>query len=444
METGKRIGLFTNEYPPHVYGGAGVHVQYLSEALARLAPVEVRCFGSQDRDEGNLRVRGVPGWADLVRNAREKTAAPLDAFARDLGMAADCGDLRLIHCHTWYTFMAGFLARMLWRLPLVVTAHSLEPLRPWKAEQLGTGFLLSGWMEKTGMEAADAVVAVSGQMRQDILRHFRIEPERVHVIHNGIDPSIYRWTDLRDALDRYQVDPARPYVLFVGRISRQKGIVHLLRAAPLLDPALQLVLCAGAPDTPDLAREVEERVAALRASRGGVIWVPEMVPRDDVIQLYSHAAVFCCPSVYEPFGIINLEAMACGTAVVASSVGGIPEVVEDGVTGVLVDPGAAVDFGAGSAASAGAPAAAAAETFAHGLAAALNRVALDPALREEMGRRGRDRVERLFTWDAIAERTLALYNQIAEHAGSERTAPEHAAPGHAAPEDAANEPERTA
>ena len=398
-----RVALFTNEYPPHVYGGAGVHVEYLSRALARRVAVEVRCFGEQDVNDGNLRVRGYTGWDALTHGTDPRFTGALDAFARDLAMAKDMLDAQLVHCHTWYTDMAGFLAKTLWGVPLVVTIHSLEPLRPWKVEQLGAGYHLSSWMERTGIEQADAVIAVSRETRNDVLRHFAIEPERVHVIHNGIDLAEYRRNDAIDALVRYGVDPERPFVLFVGRVTRQKGIIHLVNAIPHIDPSLQVVLCAGAPDTPEIGREMTERVADVSANRGGVIWVEEMLPRDQVIQLYGHAAVFCCPSVYEPFGIINLEAMACETAVVASAVGGIPEVVVPEETGLLVPleltPGTfdPVD-----------PA-----RFAHDLAAAINRVGLDPALQERLGRNGRARVEQHFSWDAIAERTLALYRQVA-------------------------------
>jgi starch synthase len=314
-------------------------------------------------------------------------------------MARDRLDASVVHCHTWYTAMAGFLAKKLWGVPLVVTIHSLEPLRPWKVEQLGAGYHLSSWMEKTAIEDADAVVAVSRETRDDVLRLFDVAPERVHVVHNGIDPGEYRRTAAVDALTARGVDPARPFVLFVGRITRQKGIIHLVDAIPWIDPALQVVLCAGAPDTPEIGQEMAARVAEVSACRGGVVWLKEMLPRPDVIQLYSHAAVFCCPSVYEPFGIINLEAMACGTAVVASAVGGIPEVVVDGETGLLVDP----VLEPGTFDPADPPA------FSRALAAAINRVALDPALRARFGENGRRRVEEHFSWSAIAQRTLAVY-----------------------------------
>jgi glycogen synthase len=326
----------------------------------------------------------------------------VDAFARSLAMAKDRLDAEVVHCHTWYTDMAGLLASQLWGVPYVLTIHSLEPLRPWKVEQLGNAYHLSAWMERTAIERADAVIAVSRETRDDVLRLFDVRPERVHVIHNGIDPEEYRRTDAHSALDRHGIDRARPFVLFVGRITRQKGIMHLVNAIPRLDPGLQVVLCAGAPDTPEIGREMAEGVAAVAANRPGVVWIREMLPRPDVIQLYSHAAVFCCPSVYEPFGIINLEAMACETAVVASAVGGIPEVVVPGETGLLVDPG--LKPGTFDPAD---PAA-----FSAGLADAINALARDPALRARFGASGRRRVEAHFSWDAIAHGTLDLYRSL--------------------------------
>ncbi|HEX5794718.1 MAG TPA: glycogen synthase [Geminicoccaceae bacterium] len=394
--------LLTNEYPPNVYGGAGVHVEYLSQALARRIAVEVRCFGDQRSEQANLAVRGYPKWAAAGEDTDPRFAGALDAFHRSLAMAKDTVDADVVHCHTWYTDMGGLIASRLWDVPFVLSIHSLEPLRPWKVEQLGNGYHLSTWMERTAMEHADAIVAVSEQTREDVLRLFDVQPARVHVIHNGIDPEEYRPSGARDALERQGVDPARPYVLFVGRITRQKGIIHLVDAIPEIDPGLQVVLCAGAPDTPAIGREMEAHVAAVRARRAGVIWIREMLPRPEVIQLYEHAAVFCCPSVYEPFGIINLEAMACETAVVASRVGGIPEVVVPEETGLLVDltlqPGTFEPTD---------PAA-----FSSGLAAAINRLAADPELRARMGRQGRRRVLEQFSWNAIAKTTLDLYRTL--------------------------------
>ena len=398
----RKVALFTNEYPPNVYGGAGVHVEYLSRELAKIVPVEVRCFGDQNSQEGNLSVKGYGAWAEAKQNTDPHFAGALDAFHRDLAMAKDNFDADVVHCHTWYTDMAGFLAKKLWGVPLVLTIHSLEPLRPWKVEQLGNGYYLSAWMEKTAIEGADAVIAVSQETRNDVLRLFSVAPERVHVIHNGIDLQEYRRDPGTDVLAKHGVDPDRPYVLFVGRITRQKGIIHLVNALPSLDPSLQVVLCAGAPDTPEIGREMAARVAEVSARRPGVIWIQEMLPREEVIQLYSQAAVFCCPSVYEPFGIINLEAMACETAVVASAVGGIPEVVVPGETGLLVD----LQLKEGTFEPVDAA------QFSLDLAAAINRVALDSALRERFGRNGRQRVVERFSWAAIARQTADLYQSL--------------------------------
>lgn len=397
-----RVAIFTNEYPPNVYGGAGVHVEYLSAALAKLIPVEVRCFGEQESHDGNLQVRGYLGWEEMQRNTDPRFVGAMDAFSRDLAMAKDTLNAEIVHCHTWYTQLGGFLAKQLWGVPLVVSIHSLEPLRPWKAEQLGAGYNVSSWMEKTGIENADGVIAVSQATRDDVLAHFDVDPARIHVIHNGIDPDEYKYTPATDALVKRGVDPDKPFVLFVGRITRQKGIIHLVNAIPDIDPSLQVVLLAGAPDTEEIGREMQERVAAVSKDRPGVIWVEEMLPRPEVIQFYSHAAVFCCPSVYEPFGIINLEAMACETAVVASAIGGIPEVVVPGETGLLVDlplkPGTFEPVDP--------------QRYAHDLATAINEVALDPATRERFGKNGRQRVLDHFSWDAIAEKTLALYREL--------------------------------
>lgn len=399
-----KVGIFTNEYPPNVYGGAGVHVEYLSRALSEFVSVEVRSFGEQDVSGARLRVRGYLGWDEMRHNTDPRFVGALDALSRGLAMSKDTFDADIVHCHTWYTDLAGFLAKQLWSVPLVVTIHSLEPLRPWKVEQLGSAYHLSSWMERTGIEQADAVIAVSGETRKDVLNHFNVDPVRVHVIHNGIDLNEYQKSDNADALIQHGVDPNRPFVLFVGRITRQKGIIHLVNAIPEIDPSLQVVLLAGAPDTPEIGKEMTDGVAAADATRGGVIWIREMLPRDEVIQFYSNAAIFVCPSVYEPFGIINLEAMACETAVVASAVGGIPEVVVHGETGLLVDPKLKpgtfdpVDPSA----------------FSHELAQAINQVALDAEKARQYGIAGRERAERHFSWTAIAEQTLALYRELVE------------------------------
>jgi glycogen synthase len=397
-----KVALFSKEYPPNIYGGAGVHVEYLSRALAKRMDVEVRAFGNNAPVAGNPSIRFYPEWPEAKLGTDPRFAGAVDAFERSLRMAKDRLDADLVHCHTWYTDMAGILAAQLWGIPSVLTIHSLEPLRPWKVEQLGRAYHLSAWMERTAIEQASGVIAVSNETRDDVLRLSNVKPERVHVIHNGIDLDEYRPSMHADVLDRHGIERDRPYVLFVGRITRQKGILHLLHAIPHLDPALQVVLCAGSPDTPEIGREMAAGVAALQETRPGVIWISEMLPRPDVIQLYTHAAVFCCPSVYEPFGIINLEAMACNTPVVASAVGGIKEVVVPEETGILVDP----DLRAGSFEPSD-PAA-----FAAGLAEGINRLAENAGLRAKMADAGSQRVRDLFTWDAIAIKTEAYYQQV--------------------------------
>ena len=396
--------LLTNEYPPYIYGGAGVHVEFLSRELARLIKVEVRSFGDQRIEKPNLRVRGYE--ADPERFSAPKELRSLFAtLQRDVDFAGTNVDADVVHCHTWYAHLGGILVHQAYGIPLVITVHSLEPLRPWKREQLKGGYDVSCWVERTALEMADAIVAVSEGTRADILRLFDVEPERVHVIHNGIDPSLYRPVEATGALERYGVRLDRPYVLFVGRITRQKGIVHLVRAIPRIDRSAQVVLLTGAPDTPEIASEMESAVAEVQAEREGVIWVREMLPRDAVIEFYSHAAVFCCPSIYEPFGIINLEAMACGTPVVASRVGGIPEVVVDGENGVLVpvkqqteSPFEPLD-----------PA-----RFSTDLADAVNALLREPELRARMAEAGRRWVEERFAWSAVARRTVDLYRSLVE------------------------------
>jgi starch synthase len=396
-----RIGLLTREYPPEVYGGAGVHVEYLARGLGRLdgVDVEVRCFGAS-RPGPEVAAAYEP-WAALTAS---REGAALRALSVDLRMADDLGHVDLAHSHTWYANLGGHLAKLAWAIPHVVTCHSLEPLRPWKAEQLGGGYALSSWAERTAIEAADAVIAVSAGMRADVLAAFpAVDPGRVHVIHNGIDADEYTPDPRTDVGARLGIDRDRPYVMFVGRITRQKGIEHLLEAARALDPGAGLVLCAGAPDTPELGAAMGARAAALAGSRSGVHWIEEMLPRADIVQLLSHAAVFVCPSVYEPFGLINLEAMACGVPVVASAVGGIPEIVVDGATGTLVPFEAGAD-------PYGSPADP--DRFAADLAAAINALLWDPDRAARFGRAGRARVLQQFTWEAIAAQTAALYREV--------------------------------
>ncbi|MFH8291840.1 glycogen synthase [Streptomyces sp. NPDC018059] len=382
-----RVGLLTREYPPDVYGGAGVHIEFLARELRSLVDLDVHCWGDGASD-GLVRHRA---WSEL-----DGANDALRTFSVDLAMAAALAGRELVHSHTWYANLAGHVGKLLHGIPHVMTAHSLEPLRPWKAEQLGGGYALSGWAERTAAESADALIAVSGAMREDILACYpAVDPAKVHVVHNGIDTGLYRPDPATDVLERLGIDPGRPYVLFVGRITRQKGVPHLLRAARRLDPGVQLVLCAGAPDTPEIDAEFRVLFEELSRGRAGVQWIPEMLPRPEVVQLLSHAALFVCPSVYEPLGIVNLEAMACGTAVVASRVGGIPEVVQDGTTGLLVpyepkDP----------------------EGFERDLGLLLNELATDPGRAASMGAAGRRRAVGQFGWDAVARRTVEVYEEI--------------------------------
>ncbi|MFC7217719.1 glycogen synthase [Streptomyces polyrhachis] len=385
------MGLLSREYPPDVYGGAGVHVEFLARELRRLVGVEVHAWGGGTPAPAQDGVERHAAWPllDGVNDA-------LRTFSVDLSMAAAVGGCELVHSHTWYANLAGHLAKLLYGIPHVMTAHSLEPLRPWKAEQLGGGYALSSWAERTAIEAADAVVAVSGAMREDILRCYpALDPARVRVVHNGIDTALYRPDPGLDAVRRAGLDPQRPYVVYVGRITRQKGVPHLLRAARHVAPDAQLLLCAGAPDTPEIDAEFRALFEELRALRDGVVWLPQMLPRPEVVQLLTHARAFVCPSVYEPLGIVNLEALACGTAVVASAVGGIPEVVDDGVTGLLVPYEASRP-----------------EEFERGLAAALDALLADPERARRMGAAGRERTVREFGWDAVARRTAAVYEQL--------------------------------
>ena len=397
-----KVLFLTNEYPPNIYGGAGVHVGYLSRELARIIPVEVRCFGNQHLDEGNLKVIGFE-----LNTSNFTCPKPLRSAFGAVRRCTDFNtmniDADIVHCHTWYSHFGGILAKKNYGLPLVITVHSLEPLRPWKREQLAGGYDLSLWVEKTALEMADAIIAVSGATKHDIERLFDVDPARVHVIHNGIDLNQYRKVDSTGALKRYGIDPAKQYLLFVGRIARQKGLQHLVRAIQFMDRDFQIVLCAAAPDTPQLAEEIRVAVERAEAHRPGIIWIDEMVDQQSACELYSHAAVFVCPSIYEPFGIINLEAMACETPVVATAVGGIKEVVVDGETGFLVpleqmkeSPFEAVDP----------------EKFARDIAQRVNQLMRDRQLRERFGKTGRKRVEDNFSWAAIAEKTKKLYETL--------------------------------
>jgi glycogen synthase len=394
--------FLTNEYPPHIYGGAGVHVDYLSRELAKLIEVEVRCFGDQNSLGTNPAVRGFELDASGY-TCPKPLRSVFGALQRCLDFNTIKIDADVVHCHTWYSHFGGILAKLNYGLPLVITVHSLEPLRPWKREQLGGGYDFTLWVEKTALEMADAVIAVSNGTKADVERLFSVDPSRLHVIYNGIDLDEYRPTDRTDALVRHGIDPTRPYLLFVGRITRQKGIVHLARAIPFMDRDFQIVLCAGAPDTPEIAAEMKAAVTEAQAKRGDIIWLEQMVDRETVHQLYANAAVFCCPSIYEPFGIINLEAMACETAVVASAVGGIKEVVVDGETGFLVP----VEQMKESPFEPINP-----EKFERDLAARVNELMRNPELQKRFGRAGRKRAEEKFAWSTIARQTIKLYSEL--------------------------------
>ena len=395
--------LLTNEYPPNVYGGAGVHVEYLSRELAKLMDVEVRCFGEQQDQKPGLTVRGAPLDKAHFDGADQRIRPVLETLSRCVDFNIVPSGADVVHCHTWYAHFGGIAAKIAYGIPLVITVHSLEPLRPWKREQLGGGYDFSSWIEKTALEMADAVIAVSKETRADILKYFNVDPAKIEMIYNGIDTAQYHKVSTQDCFAKYGIDPTKPYVLFVGRITRQKGIVHLVNAIQHITKDCQVVLCAGAPDTKEIAAEMQVAVAEARKLRGGIVWIEEMVSKDTAIELYSNAALFCCPSIYEPFGIINLEAMACETPVVASAVGGIKEVVVHGETGLLVPveqlqvaPFEPVE-----------PA-----KFSRDLASAINRLMADPELRKRMGAASRKRAVETFSWTAIAEQTAALYRKL--------------------------------
>ncbi len=396
--------FLTNEYPPYIYGGAGVHVEYLTRELAKLCDVQVRCFGDQLDESTNPSVIGAGlDASDWTSPANLKGV--FSALQRSLDFNTRNIDASLVHLHTWYAHFGGILAKLNYGIPMVLTVHSLEPLRPWKREQLGGGYDFTVWLERTAIEMADAVIAVSEETKLDVQRLFKVDPAKLHVIHNGIDLDDYVKVDQPDVLRHHGINPDVPYVLFVGRITRQKGIVHLVRAIQQMAPGFQIVLCAGAPDTPEIAEEMKAAVTEAQRHREGIIWIQAMVDLPTKVAFYSHAAVFCCPSIYEPFGIINLEAMACETAVVASAVGGIKEVVIDGETGILLplqqqteSPFEATDP----------------VKFASDLAQGINKLMADEPLRIRMGKAGRARALNHFSWKAIAQKTLALYKTLVE------------------------------
>jgi glycogen synthase len=395
--------FYTREFPPYVYGGAGVHVEYLADELSKLMELDVRCFGDQDSDNDNLSVKGFPFDDGVFANSDDKLKSVFKTLSTALHMNADAVDADVVHCHTWYAHFAGIVSKLCYGTPLVITTHSLEPLRPWKREQLGRGYDASSWVEKTAIEMADALIAVSEETKEDVIKHFNVDENKVKVIYNGINLQQYVQTSESSTLDEYGVDKTKPYVLFVGRITRQKGIIHLVNAIKYIDSDTQIVLCAGAPDTKEIGKEMEDAVNEVKKTRNNVIWIDKMVTKEEIIQLYSHADVFCCPSIYEPFGIINIEAMACNTAVVASAVGGIKEVVVDGETGILIPleqqteaPFEPIDP----------------DKFSRDLANGVNKVIGDKALRETMAKNGRKRVEDYFDWVAIAKQVEALYKTL--------------------------------
>ncbi|NQW35608.1 MAG: glycogen synthase [Flavobacteriales bacterium] len=398
-----KVLFYTREFPPYVYGGAGVHVEYLAAELAKLMEVDVRCFGDQNEKSDNLSVKGFPFDNPDFDKTNDKLKAVLQTLITCVQMNADDVDADIVHCHTWYAQFAGIVAKLCYGIPLVITTHSLEPLRPWKREQLGRGYDASSWVEKTAIEMADAIIAVSNETKVDVLKYFNVDEDKIKVIYNGINLQEYVVTKEMTTLDKYGIDKSKPYVLFVGRITRQKGIIHLVNAIKYIDSETQIVLCAGAPDTPEIAKEMENSVSEVKKTRDNVIWIDEMLPKKEIIQLYSHAAVFCCPSIYEPFGIINIEAMACETAVVASAVGGIKEVVVDGETGILVplDQQNVAPFEPVNP-----------DKFSRDLAAGINKIINNKALRESMAKNGRKRVEDYFDWIAIAKQVKDLYKLL--------------------------------
>jgi starch synthase len=395
-----RVGILTREYPPEVYGGAGVHVEYLTQELARHVEVAVHCFGKPRSSP--LVAAAYQPWDALHGGGRPEDVA-LAVMSVDLAMAQGLEGVDIVHSHTWYANLAGHLAKLVWDLPHVCTTHSLEPLRPWKAEQLGGGYALSLFCERTALLSADAVIAVSEAMSRDLLACYpEVDPGRVHVVHNGIDAQEYSPDRGNAALVRHHIDPGRPLVVFIGRITRQKGLAHLLRAAAGIDRAAQLVLIASTPDTPEIAAEIRALHNAARAEGASIVWLRGMVERSDLIQILSHATAFVCPSVYEPFGLVNLEAMACEAAVVASSVGGIPEIVVDGETGYLVpcDPEAVNSDTEAS------------RRFEDALVERINQLVADPDLSARLGAAGRRRVLEGFTWERVAARTVEVYQQV--------------------------------
>ena len=398
-----KIALFTNEFPPNIYGGAGVHIDFLSHELKKLAQVEVRCFGNQKEQTNQLNVLGVQPSLNVMNDENNPHIKMFQNLSRNVEMAQHTLEADVIHCHTWYTHLAGIFSRELVQSPLILTTHSLETHRPWKVEQLGNGYFLSRWIEHHAYNTADGIIAVSEQMKTDVIEAYGVSPEKVTVIHNGIDPEFYKPTFDNSLLLELGINPAVPFVLFVGRITRQKGISQLIEAAQYFDKNCQIVLCAGAPDTPKIAAETEELISKLKSNRDGVILISEMLPREKIKVLYSHARVFACPSLYEPFGIINLEAMSCETPVVGSAVGGIPEIIVENETGYLIplESISRTDFNPKNP-----------EAFQRNFAEKINRLLADENLANAMGKAGRKRVLEKFSWESIAKTTFNYYEEV--------------------------------
>jgi alpha-maltose-1-phosphate synthase len=410
-----KILFLTNEFPPYIYGGAGVHVANLTSEFLRLEnnkpDLEILCFGDQKGEEGNNRILGIESPSEpSFKTLQHKIL--LDPLYRNLVMAGSVGKADLVHCHTWYTHLAGCLIKQIMGIPMVITAHSLEPLRPWKKEQLGGAYHATSWLEKTALVNSDGVIAVSESMKADLISFYNIDPAKVRVIYNGIDTDRFKKIENPDVLQKYGIDPHRPYVLFVGRITRQKGIIHLVEAIPHLEKGTQVVLCAGAPDNDEIAREMTQKVDEAKSRvENNIIWITKWVPENDLVPLYTHASIFICPSVYEPFGIINLEAMACETAVVASATGGIKEVVKDGETGILVpfEPLRNGDVGPKNP-----------DKFSKDLADAINSLLRSPEKIKNMAAASRRRVEKMFSWKNIAKQTLDFYQKLIQAAATHR------------------------
>jgi alpha-maltose-1-phosphate synthase len=398
-----KIALFSNEFPPNIYGGAGVHIDFLSQELSKLGQVEVRCFGNQWEEKDAMNVIGIQSCLTQMEDATNRHLKMFHNLSKNVEMSQHTQEADVIHCHTWYTHLAGIFSRELLQVPLILTTHSLETHRPWKVEQLGNGYFLSRWIENHAYNTADGVIAVSEQMKTDVVEAYGINPDKVTVIHNGIDPEFYQPTFDNNLLLEFGINPEIPFVLFVGRITRQKGISQLISAANYFNKNCQIVLCAGAPDTEEIAKETENLIAHLKASRDGVVLISEMLPREKVKVLYSHARVFACPSLYEPFGIINLEALACQTPVVGSAVGGIPEIITEGETGYLIalESISRTDFNPKNP-----------EEFQRNFASKINELLDDEALAKTMGKAGRKRVLEKFSWESIAKTTYNYYEEV--------------------------------